>query len=73
MTRVELEQEALSLPHAERLELADALVESIVPFWLDSAEQTKADRAIESYRADPHDVIPADTVHIKASRLHDTE
>lgn len=68
MTRVELEQEALNLPHAERLELADALVESIVPFSLDSAEQTKADRAIESYRADPHDVVPTETVHLSASR-----
>ena len=71
MTRVELEQEAMNLPQAERLELAEALVESIVPFALDSEEQAKADRAIESYRADPHDVVPAEKVHLNASRLHD--
>ena len=41
MTRVELEQEALNLPDAERLELADALVESIcaVRARLDGADQ----------------------------------
>ena len=55
MTRVELEQEALNLPDAERLELADALVESIVPFALD--------RAIASYRADPHGIGWSSVVH----------
>ena len=68
MTRVELEQEALNLPHAERLELADALVESVVPFSLDSAEQAKTDRSIKAYRADPQDIVPAETVHLNASR-----
>lgn len=68
MTRVELEQEALNLPHAERLELADALVESIVPVSLDSAAQAKADRTIEAYRADPQDIVPAEKVHLNASR-----
>ena len=63
MTRVELEQEALNLPDAERLELADALVESTVPFALDSTEQTKADRAIASYRADPHGIGWSSVVH----------
>ncbi len=63
MTRVELEREALNLPDAERLELADALVESTVPFALDSTEQTKADRAIASYRADPHGIGWSSVVH----------
>ena len=73
MTKVEIQKEALALPEVERLHLADVLVESVVPFSLDKSEQAKLDQAIEGYRANPDDVIPADEVHRKASRLLATE
>jgi putative addiction module component (TIGR02574 family) len=63
MTRTELQQRALALPETERLALADALFESLAPFWLDSGEQAKVDKALEAYRANPGDVRPADEVH----------
>ena len=63
MTRTELQQQALALPEAERLQLANALLESVAPFSLNTSEQAKADRAIEAYRANPDDIRSADEVH----------
>ena len=68
MTRTELQQHALALPEAERLQLADALVESVAPFSLASGEQEKVDRALEAYRANPDDVRSADDVHRRIAR-----
>ena len=73
MTKVEIRKEALRLPEAERLHLADVLVESVVPFSLDEAEQVKLDQALKAYRDNPGDVISAEEVHRKASRLLETE
>ena len=42
MTKVEIQKEALGLPEAERLHLADVLVESVAPFSLDEAEAGQA-------------------------------
>ena len=67
MTRTELQQQALALPEAERLQLA-AVVESVAPFSLDSREQENADRALEAYRANPDDVRSADDVHRRIAR-----
>lgn len=70
MTRIELQRHALALPEGERLQLADALLDSVVPFSLDEAEQAKVDRALEAYRANPDDIRSADEVHHRiANRL----
>ena len=70
MTRIELQRHALALPEGERLQLADALLDSVVPFSLDKAEQAKVDRALEAYRANPDDIRSADEVHRRiANRL----
>ena len=68
MTRIELQRHALALPEGERLELANALLDSVVPFSLDRAEQAKVDRALEAYRANPDDVHSADDVHRRIAR-----
>ena len=69
MTKVEIEKEALALSEPDRLKLANALVESVVPFSLSESEQAKADQAIAAYRANPEDVIPAEEVHRKVGDL----
>ena len=73
MTKVEIQKEALGLPEAERLHLADALVESVVPFSLDEAEAGQARSGPKGLPDNPGDVISAAEVHRKASRLRETE
>jgi len=63
MTRTEIQQQAMALPEAERVQLADALLESVAPFSLDAAERAKADRALEAYRANPGNIRAPDDVH----------
>ena len=63
MTKAEIKKQALSLSEADRLSLADDLVQSVDPFSLTDTEQAQLDEAVNAYQANPEDVIPAEEVH----------
>ena len=61
MTRIELQQVALTLPSAERIELIHALWESLPPqneTRISAQEMALIDEGIREYEANPDDVVP---------------
>ena len=61
MTRIELQQAALTLPSAERLELVHALWESLPPQdipGISAEELALIDEGIRDSEANPEDVVP---------------
>lgn len=59
MTRLEIEQHARALPEEDRVELAYALLENVVP-TLTPEQEREADRRIAAYRRNPGILVAED-------------
>lgn len=68
MTKVEVERHARTLPAADQVELAYALLENAAPA-LTPEQEREADRRIAAYRRNPSVLVAADEARARLKTL----
>ena len=69
LTRIELKEQLMKLPPAERLDLGQELVDSVSP--VTPEQEAELDRRLREYRENPAGAIPAAEVHARIDALID--